>query len=60
MRIMPRIEHYDFGRIVIDEVSFNKDVILLPDRIISNWWRKEGHRLCMDDIKEVLDYNLRF
>ncbi|RLF20081.1 MAG: hypothetical protein DRZ82_03505 [Thermoprotei archaeon] len=54
---MPRVEHYEFGKIVINGKIFNRDVIIFPDRIIDNWWRKEGHSLCMDDIRDVLTYN---
>jgi hypothetical protein len=48
------IESYSFGRITIDGELFTSDVILYPDRIDSRWWRKEGHELCVDDLKDVL------
>jgi hypothetical protein len=51
----PRIESYQFGQITIDGHEYSKDVIILPDRVISNWWRRSGHRLILDDLKEVLD-----
>ncbi len=48
------IEIYDFGKIVIDGKTYTKDVIIFPDRIKDDWWRKEGHRLSKDDIEEVI------
>jgi len=39
------IEHYSFGRIVIDGKEYTKDLIIYPDKIRANWWRKEGHKL---------------
>ncbi|MFX1465020.1 MAG: Mth938-like domain-containing protein [Promethearchaeota archaeon] len=48
------INNYEFGRITIDEKHFTRDVIIYPDRIDDNWWRKEGHRLHLDDLKDVL------
>ena len=51
---MPRIERYSFGEVVIDGQSYREDVIILPDRVISSWWRKEGHSLDPDDLVEVL------
>jgi len=50
-----RIEEYDFGHMKIDGNSYRTDIIVLPDRVISNWWRKEGHRLCLEDLKDVLE-----
>jgi hypothetical protein len=52
---MARIDHYEFGRIVVDGRQEIKDLIILPDRVVRNWWRQEGHRLVLDDLGEVLD-----
>jgi len=52
---MPRIEEYRFGRIVVDGEEQTRDLILLPDRIVTNWWRAEGHRLVLDDLGDVLE-----
>ncbi|MGH3450218.1 MAG: MTH938/NDUFAF3 family protein [Haloechinothrix sp.] len=52
---MATIEDYRFGRIVIDGVEHRRDVIILPDRVVGNWWRKDGHGLVLDDLAEVLD-----
>jgi len=49
------IESYDFGSIVIDDRKFGRDVIIFPDRIDNNWWRKEGHMLSVDDVKEIVE-----
>ena len=52
---MPRIEEYDFGRIVVDGVEQTRDVIVLPDRVVTNWWRADGHRLVLADLDSVLE-----
>ncbi len=49
------IEGYSFGKIIVDGREYHQDVILYPGRIDANWWRKEGHRVCPDDIKEILE-----
>jgi len=49
------IDSYDFGKIVVDGKTYNSDLILFEDRISSNWWRKSGHRLIPEDIKEILE-----
>jgi len=50
------IEHYSFGRIIVNGKEYTRDLIIYPEKIYSNWWRKEGHKLHIEDIKEVLDY----
>jgi hypothetical protein len=46
---------YRFGRITLDGVEVSGDVIVLPDRVIRNWWRRDGHALVMEDLDEVLE-----
>jgi len=52
---MTMIESYDFGKIVIDGKEFRSDVIIFPDRIEGNWWRKEGHTLNVDDVSKIVE-----
>ena len=52
---MPRLEGYRFGRIVVDGGEQTRDVIVLPERVVTNWWRADGHRLVLDDLQDVLD-----
>lgn len=49
-----KIEHYSFGRITIDGRDYTSDVIIYPDKVDPSWWRKEGHRLAIDDLKNIL------
>jgi hypothetical protein len=51
---MARIDHYEFGRIVVDGREETSDLIILPDRVMRNWWRRDGHTLVLDDLDEVL------
>jgi len=48
-----KISDYRFGRIVIDNRTFTGDVIVHGEKILSNWWRKQGHRVDMDDLARV-------
>jgi hypothetical protein len=50
---MARIDHYEFGRIVVDGREDTRDLIILPDRVVRNRWRQEGHALVVDDFDEV-------
>jgi hypothetical protein len=50
-----RIEGYRFGAVVVDGDEQTRDVIVLPDRVVVNWWRAAGHRLVPADLADVLD-----
>jgi hypothetical protein len=50
-----RIESYSPGRIVVDGVELHRDVIVLPDRVLTEWWRRDGHSLVMEDLDDVLE-----
>jgi hypothetical protein len=49
-----RIGEYRFGRVVVEGEVYTSDVIVYPDRVVSDWWRRRGHELCVQDIPEVL------
>jgi len=51
----PEIQNYQFGRMLVDGERHTRDLILLPDRVVGNWWREEGHRLSVADLQAVLD-----
>ena len=49
------IQHYEFGKIIINNNIYTSDIIICKGKVLPNWWRKEGHQLCLDDIKDVLN-----
>ena len=51
------IDSYQFGLIVVNGKRYTSDVIIFPDRVKDNWWRKSGHQLCLEDIAEVITEN---
>lgn len=48
------IDAYDFGRIVIDGITFTSDVIISSDRVRDEWWRKDGHLLHIEDVESIV------
>jgi hypothetical protein len=52
---VPRIADYRFGHIVVDGQEHERDLIILPDGVMPNWWRREGHSLLLDDLNDVID-----
>ena len=49
------IEAYDFGRIVIDGVTYTSDVIIMGKKVEADWWREQGHALEVADISPPLE-----
>ena len=50
---MARLEGYSFGRIVVDGEEHTRDLIVLPGRVVPDWWRRDGHSLAVEDLDEV-------
>ena len=49
------IDSYQFGEMVIDGKSFKSDLMLFPEKVKSDWWRQEGHKLKIDDLAGVIE-----
>ena len=52
------IDSYSFGRMEVDNQTYTSDLIIFSDRIQSSWWRKTGHRLCLEDLDDVFSEDL--
>ena len=50
------IENYKFGDLRFSGKNYNSDLIIYPDKVLENWWRKEGHNLFISDLKEIENY----
>lgn len=51
---MAMIEAYSFGSMTVGGRNYTSDIIVYPDHVQNNWWRKNGHGLCMEDIADVV------
>ncbi|MGA1795739.1 MAG: Mth938-like domain-containing protein [bacterium] len=51
-----KIEHYSFGSMTVNGRIYEKDLIVFPDQVHADWWRKQGHSLALEDLKEVIAY----
>jgi len=49
-----RVSSYQFGRIVIDGITYSGDCIILAGAVLANWRRKQGHVLCPEDLQPVV------
>ena len=49
---MPRLESYRFGRLVVNGEVQTRTLIVLLERVVTNWLLA-GHRLVLDDLQDV-------
>ncbi|HEY70064.1 MAG TPA: hypothetical protein G4O08_05705 [Anaerolineae bacterium] len=52
---VPKIEAYRFGSIIVDGITYRRDVILFPESVQRDWHRKESHLLALSDLETVLE-----
>ncbi len=50
-----KIDSYQFGRIVIDGTAYDSDCLIMGGSVLQNWRRRQGHLLCAEDLKPVID-----
>jgi hypothetical protein len=47
-----RSSDYSFGRIVVDGAERTRDLIAVPGGVASDWWRRDGQSLALEDLAE--------
>ncbi len=52
------IQSYAFGAMVINGQEYTADLIVFPEKIHPAWWRKEGHKLALEDLGDVFKENI--
>ncbi len=50
------IDQYETGVCIhIKGEVYRHDVKIIGEEVLSNWWRKQGHRLDASDIQDIID-----
>ena len=49
------ITEFSFGRIVVNGKTYTDDIKIIDGKVISDWWRKKGHRVDIEDISDILE-----
>lgn len=49
------ITEFSFGKIVVNGKTYKNDIKIIGGRVISEWWRKSGHRVEVEDITDILE-----
>lgn len=52
------IDSYRFGEVVLEGDRFTADITIASDGSVSDWWRREGHVLNVEDLKAILSEDL--
>ena len=48
------IESFRFGKIVVDGVAYSRDIKIVENRVVADWWRRRGHRVEIGDVEDLL------
>jgi len=49
-----KIDSYQFGKVVIDGVTYTSDCMIVEGVVQPNWWRRQGHLLCAEDLQQIV------
>ncbi|MGM0453468.1 MAG: Mth938-like domain-containing protein [Thermodesulfobacteriota bacterium] len=49
-----QIESYSFGSISIDGTIYRKDIKIIDNSVMPDWWRKSGHNVVFEDVADIL------
>jgi hypothetical protein len=50
-----QLTDYSFGSVTVDGEEHTKDLIVLPERVVPDWWRRDGHSLAIEDLEDVIE-----
>ena len=51
------ISEFSFGRIVVNGQICDNDIKIVLGRLVPDWWRKSGHIVEIEDVRDLLDTN---
>ncbi len=49
------ITDFSFGRIVVNGQTCSNDIKIIQGNLVSDWWRKSGHSVEIEDVGDALD-----
>jgi len=51
------INSYRFGEIVVDNITYRKDLFITECGVHSNWRREKGHHISLNDLDIVINHH---
>ncbi|MEJ2656611.1 MAG: MTH938/NDUFAF3 family protein [Desulfobacterales bacterium] len=49
------IEYFSFGSITVAGITYQNDIKIIRGKVIPSWWRKSGHRVDTEDIRDIIE-----
>lgn len=49
------IDDYRFGSMEIGGTTYQADLKIVGGKVVPQWWRKEGHKVYVEDIQDILE-----
>jgi hypothetical protein len=49
------IEAFSFGNIAVKGITYTNDIKIIQGKVVTTWWRKSGHKVDIDDIRDIID-----
>lgn len=50
----PHIDSCSFGRIRVDGKDYTRDLVILSEKQVMHWWRRDNHRVRLTDLRDVI------
>jgi hypothetical protein len=54
-RMVAMIENYSMGQMTVGGKTHRRDLKIVGGEVKGEWWRKQGHRLSLEDIRDIFD-----
>ena len=54
------IQEYHFGNMMVDNQPHVNDLKIIDGKVVSKWWRREGHTVTEEDVDDVLAATPRY
>lgn len=51
---MIQIHSYSFGSMRVSGEHFTHDLKIIRDKVYADWWRKKGHSVSVEDIRDII------
>ena len=54
-RVFRMITEFSFGRMAVNGQICNSDIKIVAGKLVSDWWRKSGHLVEIEDVQDILN-----
>ncbi|UCE56928.1 MAG: hypothetical protein JSV31_16240 [Desulfobacterales bacterium] len=51
------ITDFTFGKMMVNGEIYTNDLKCIQDTVIPNWWRRSGHSVHVEDVRDILEFH---